>query len=307
MQPKSLASFAMMGLLVAELSVAQRVPAALIAYEPFDYPAETSVMNGNGGFGFNSPWLPGGFNAKLPNLYRTADGVLDYPGLAMQGSTHVKGEPTQQGIGGLGRTFATPLGEDNTTLYLSFLHRPDGAEEYGSVVLGTGQGNELAVGKSSSTGEYYVSHRGGTGRMLSGVPGEIGKTRLVVVKMEFLPGPDRFTLFMDPTPGSAEPADGTVKEDLDLQRAEKIFLYSRAAWSVDELRLGTTWEDVTPAAPSPAVGTTIAFAQTNSVVSGKAIIFAAMILLALVIVIVALVIVWIIAYKRGQKSRGGGN
>jgi hypothetical protein len=38
-----------------------------------------------------------------------------------------------------------------------------------------------------------------------------------------------------------------VKEDLDLEEAEMIYLYSRGTWSVDEIRLGTTWADVTPA------------------------------------------------------------
>ena len=64
--------------------------------------------------------------------------------------------------------------------------------------------------------------------------------------MEFGEGPDRFTLYVDATPGKAEPANGVRKEDLDLPYADMIFLYSRAAWSVDEIRLGTTWADVTP-------------------------------------------------------------
>ena len=50
--------------------------------------------------------------------------------------------------------------------------------------------------------------------------------------------------------GKPEPATGVVKDDLDLEFAEAITLYSRGAWSVDELRLGHTWEDVTPAARS---------------------------------------------------------
>ncbi len=73
-------------------------------------------------------------------------------------------------------------------------------------------------------------------------------TAFIVVKMEFRDGSDRFTLFMNPTPGKPEPSDGVVKEDLHLELADKLFLYSRGAWSVDEIRLGTIWHDVTPAA-----------------------------------------------------------
>ena len=75
----------------------------------------------------------------------------------------------------------------------------------------------------------------------------VGKTVFIVVKMEFKDGPDRFTLYLNPTPGNPEPAASAVKDDLDLEFAEQLFLYSRAAWSVDEIRLGTTWEAVTPA------------------------------------------------------------
>jgi hypothetical protein len=283
---------------------APRAAAELIVYEPFNYAAGTPLVGANGGIGFASAWVGGGFNARLTDLFQVSPGTLEYPGLVMEGNTHVSvaavaSNPQRSGIAGLGRALPRPLGTDRGIFYLSFLHRPDGDEEYASIVLGTGQGNELAVGKSASTGEYYISNRGGVGRILSGVPGEIGRTRLLVVKMEFQEGPDHFTLFVDPVPGMGEPAVGFVKEDLDLKLADKIFLYSRAAWSVDEIRLGTTWEDVTPAG-----GTTVA----ASPVSWRVLVWAGAILLALAVVIVLLVIVWILAYRRGQKkARAGGN
>lgn len=285
--------------LVTHTLAPRHAAAELIAYEPFDYAAGTPLVGANSGVGFASPWAAGGFNARLPKLFQISPGALTYPELATQGKTHVSAEAASvQGIGGLGRALSTPLGAENETYYLSFLHRPDSETEFGSIVLGTGQGDELAIGKSSSTGEYYISNRGGAGRILSGVPGEIGKTRLVVVKMEFMAGPDRFTLHIDPVPGKTEPADGFVKEDLDLPFADKIFLYSRAAWSVDEIRLGTTWEDVTPVGP---VGKT-------TLVNWKLFIWVGAILIALVVVTVPLLVIGIVAYKRGQKkARAGGN
>ncbi len=290
---------ALICVVAAHLIASERAAAELIAYEPFDY-AAGPLVDANGGFGFASAWAAGGFNAKLFNLFQVSPGALEYPGLAMQGGTHVQADATAQGIAGLGRALSKPLGAEAGTYYLSFLHRPDGDVDYGSIVLGTGQGNELAIGKSSSTGEYYISNRGGVGRILSGVPGEVGKTRLVVVKMEFLEGPDRFTLHIDPAPGKAEPADGFVKEDLDLKFADKLFLYSRAAWSVDEIRLGTTWEDVTPSGSATAGGPAVGGAMTG--VSWKLLLWVGAILLAFVVVIVPLVIVWIVAYRRGQKK-----
>ena len=83
--------------------------------------------------------------------------------------------------------------------------------------------------------------------MLSDVEPTVGKIAFLVVKLEMTDGPDRFTLFVNPVPGKAEPENGFVKEDLDLEFADRVSLYSRGAWSVDEIRIGTTWADVTPA------------------------------------------------------------
>src|SRR2546421_6311550 len=87
---------------------------------------------------------------------------------------------------------------------------------------------------------------GGIGRIAAGIGQRVGMTVFIVVKMEFRDGPDRFTMYINPTPGLPQPATGVVKEDLDLDRTNMIFLYSRGAWSLDELRIGTTWSDVTP-------------------------------------------------------------
>jgi hypothetical protein len=222
----------------------------LLAYEPFDYPAEAPLVGQTNGAGFAGPWEPGGFNARLSDVFNMKTGALTYPNLATRGASHLSVASPPAGvpaIAGVGRLLATNLATPGATYYLSFLHRPDGEEEYASVVLGTGQGNELSVGKSGSVKQYHISQRGGLGRVYSGVEPVVGKTVFIVVKMEFKDGPDRFTLYLNPTPGKPEPATGAVKDDLDLEFAEQLFLYSRAAWSVDEIRLGTTWEAVTPA------------------------------------------------------------
>jgi len=156
----------------------------LWCYEPFAYPAGTPLVGRTNGIGFSSPWEPGGYNSSFDRLFRTKSGALRYAGLAVQGATHVSGEAVPgQGIAGLGRLLATDLAIPNTTCYLSFLHRPDAEEEFASIVVGTGEGNELAIGKSASTGQYYISNRGGAGRVLSGVQAVVGRTRFIVVKI----------------------------------------------------------------------------------------------------------------------------
>ena len=115
------------------------------------------------------------------------------------------------------------------------------------MVIGTGETLELSIGKSGSVNKYHVSQRGGVNRVLSDVEPTVGKIAFLVVKLEMTDGPDRFTLFVNPVPGKPEPENGFVKEDLDLEFADRVSLYSRGAWSVDEIRIGTTWADVTPA------------------------------------------------------------
>ena len=228
---------------------------ALLAYEPFDYEAHEALVSQNGGTGFHTPWDPGGFNARLFDVFNMQPGALTYPGLATRGTNHLSGAAPPEGvtaIAGVGRFLSNNLAVPGAKYFLSFLHRTDGEEEYASIVLGSGQGKELSVGKSGSVKQYHISQRGGVGRVYSGVEPVVGKTVFIVVKMEFMDGPDRFTLYLNPTPGNPEPLTGAVKDDLDLELADQLFLYSRGAWSVDEIRLGTTWEAVTPAGDVPS-------------------------------------------------------
>jgi hypothetical protein len=223
--------------------------AALLAYEPFDYPDGTPLLQQTNGLGFTSNWIPGGFNASIHEVFRIKAGAMKYPGLATQGTNHASAEAVVgPGIAGLSRILSTNLTTPGATYYLSFLHRPDAPEEYASVVIGTGELRELSIGKSGSVKQYHVSQRGGVNRVLSDVEPIVGKTAFLVVKMEITEGPDRFTLFVNPVPGKPEPQNGFVKEDFDLEIADQVILYSRSAWSVDEIRIGTTWADVTPAA-----------------------------------------------------------
>ncbi len=221
---------------------------ALIAYEPFDYRVGINLADQTNGFGFAGPWRPGGFNTKVHDLATVVSGALSYPGLAVAGTNHVKIEmPEGSEIFGLTRVLSTNLNETGATFYLSFLHRPETEEEYSALVLGSGDGDELSIGKSGSVRQYHISQRGGRRRVYSGVEPVVGRTVLLVVKLEFRDGPDQFTLYVNPRPGGPEPAKGAVKDDLDLPFADGLTLYSRGAWSVDELRLGTAWADVTPA------------------------------------------------------------
>lgn len=234
---------------LAVLLAATRAQAALLAYEPFDYPATGQLIGLTNGFGFLTAWTNAGYDPSL-RPFNMKLGALDYPGLAIQGTNCVNAG-AYTGVASVSRRLTTVPGDTNGVLFLSFLHRLEGNTEYGSVVFGVGRGEELSIGRRSRQ-PFFLAHRGGAGRVFSDTKSAEGETVFVVVKMELQEGPDRITLYVDPTPGQSEPAHGAVKEDLDVQFADTIFLQSRAAWSVDEIRLGTTWADVTPPAKSPS-------------------------------------------------------
>jgi hypothetical protein len=78
-----------------------------------------------------------------------------------------------------------------------------------------------------------------------------GRTTLLVLKAEFLPGNDLFTLYVDPAVGRAEPTTGVIKADLDLGTVSRIGIYSSGAFAVDEIRIATTYAEVLPAGGDP--------------------------------------------------------
>jgi hypothetical protein len=237
-------------LVVAFVLVRVSASGALVAYEPFDYKKGELLLGKTNGFGFTGPWMSAGFNARVAEGFEVRAGRLKFENLATQGTNHVSADqvPKEYGeIYGLGRTVATNFGVTGTKFYLSYLCRVDAEGEYTSLVVGNGNGSELSIGKSGTANDYVIGQRGGIGRIPAGIGQMPGQVVFLVVKMEFRDGPDRFTLFVNPKPGQPEPPAGVLKDDLDLDLTNMIILYSRGAWSMDELRVGTTWNDVTPA------------------------------------------------------------
>ncbi len=236
-----------------------RVHAQLIAYDGFDYaPAGSDLMGKAGGVGFTGPWYPGGFNASIHNNYDVATGSLAFGNLLTSGG-RVTSLP-QNSISGLSRNLGTTLGVTGTTRYMSVLLRPEGTLNNGAFSGFYGLNFEtlvepqLFLGKpgGGNIGQYVLENRGGAGQMSTGVNAVSGQTALLVIKSEFLAGNDRFTLYVNPTPGAPEPAFGTVKQDASLSTFNTLTIYSTGAFSLDELRVGNTFADVVPVVPEPA-------------------------------------------------------
>jgi hypothetical protein len=235
--------------LMAAAILSQPARAGQVAYEGF---SQSFPIYANDGAGFSAPWVQGGFNAFASGYVANADS-LSYPSLLTGTGGSVSGGAFSA-INGAIRNLAQPLGADNTTAYVSFLIRPDGTLSDGifngffGVTLNGSLSNDFFVGKpgGGALDQYVIETRGGSGQVASGASAAVGQTALLVLKAQFLSGNDIFTLYANPKPGSSEPSNGAVKSDLDLGSVSKIGIYSSGAFTVDEIRIGTTFEDVTP-------------------------------------------------------------
>ena len=222
--------------------------AAEVAEENF---ALSFPIYANGGSGFTTPWTQGGFNATA-SRYTARARSLCYPQLESAGGS-VSGAAVPQ-INGAIRTLAQPLGADNTTMYVSFLLQPRGTLNDGifngffGLTLNGSLANDLFIGKpgGGAMEQYVIEHRGGAGQLPSGVDTRIGKTTLLVLKAQFLAGNDVFTLYTNPSVGRPEPASTVVKTDLDLGSVSRIGIYSTGAFTIDEIRIATTFAEALP-------------------------------------------------------------
>jgi hypothetical protein len=232
---------------------------AIIAYEPFDYlPDGADLLSQNGGSGFSGPWRAGGFNASIHNNFDVEHDNLSFAPLQQLGNAIRT--PAVNAISGVTRDLAAPLGQTNSTVYLSFLIEPEGTLHGGAfngfmgLTLESAGEPEFYVGKpgGGSINSWVMEERGGVNQIGSSTATTIGATALLVVKAEFSTvGNDKFTLYVNPTPGDAAPATGVVKNNSSFGVFDGITIYSTGAMRIDEIRIGETFADVTPI-PEPS-------------------------------------------------------
>jgi|GEM_PF-1845201 len=230
------------------------VPAAHgapIAYDDFSYTAGSSLVGQNGGYGWAGAWYQGGYNASQA-VNVVANGPLSYPSLLTTGNQATAVATSL--INGVERDLASPI--SSGTVYMSFLIEPLGTLNQGNEngffgVYLHGSANDVFVG-ASGTSNYTVQQRGGIGSVLTPDAPVVGQTEFLVLKAQlFTSGNDIFTLYNNPTPGALEPSSGAVMQDISIGTLSGLVIYSGGAFSIGNLRLGTTYADVTPLAQPP--------------------------------------------------------
>jgi hypothetical protein len=230
-----------------------------IAYEGFDYSPGIPINACNGGTGFVNAWFVDQYTYVIESGSLTdPTGTLSTAGNSLH---HIGLLPRAK------RDLSTTLGTEGTTIYLSFLLRQDAVgdflhdnHDFGGLILGgTNTSSEfgdngLFIGVGQDTTRHYGL--GMASVTSSGVnandPVMTGQTAFLVVRIDFLSGLDRATLYVNPTPDQPEPVSGLVFTGVDLGQFTQIAITggNNAIWTTDELRLATTWQEVTVPEPS---------------------------------------------------------
>jgi len=248
------ASLGVIGLLV----VSATSYADLVAYEGFDYQAGRDLLGTSGGFGFTGSWYARGYNANVFNVYDTAGGSLSYSLLPTSGGRVQASALTTFGqMGGIGRQLAAPMGGNGTTRYVSLLLRPEGTLNEGFlngyfglyVDGGDNLQPDVFFGKSGggTMSKYVVENRGGEiWQVASNADVTLNQAALLVLKAEFAASGDTYTLYANPRLGGQEPLSGATRQGFEIGTISNLVIYSTGAFSIDEIRVGTTYADVVP-------------------------------------------------------------
>jgi hypothetical protein len=221
------------------------------AMDSFNYSPVGSAVAGNSGggsSGFSDGWAG-------DSSFTLASGSLLSP---VPLPPAIGNSVTANAFGGnreVARTLLQPLGTDNTTDYFSFLMQAQGTVGEGAfegwfAFTLRADARNITIGKDSFHSLYKVESNLGD-IAFSTVPVVANQPHLIVLRADFLPGADVFRLYMDPQTGKPEPSTASATlNGFDLGALTTIGLDGPGAFGFDELRIGTTWNSVTPA-PEP--------------------------------------------------------
>lgn len=238
-------------------------PAGLWARESFEYNSATVTNDLQGqprdGSQGTNGWDNVTWNQFLSDggtNFWFLSGSLSDPSslLATSGnSVHNSQQVTNQFFAGRFNSY-TGSGSYTNPTYFSVLIRPDNLGNTNGAaffqIFGQPSGNDLYAGYlfgSSTWGLQNLSTQ-----VLSSVSVVSNQTVLLVIRGNYIPsGLNTFRLYVNPTPGAPEPvtADATytfTTASLPVQNGVALQIQNKASATFDEIRVGTTFADVTP-------------------------------------------------------------
>ena len=217
------------------------------AYESFDYAVGSNIHGLNGGTGFSDAWNK--FRDSGP-ITTVADS-LSYPGLPSEaGAMYV--DHTINEAAELSRHLTESVGEDMTELWASFLVKGDPVK-YGWMTADFNGGQRFGKQSVNGIGIFYDTS----------VFMESNVTYFFVLYIDYRPGNDYMYMWVNPSTDQKPSLDdyAGIWETSD-QPQGNTFRFNLSGtefgkYTIDELRIGTTWEDaigvsnLDPDAPTP--------------------------------------------------------
>lgn len=217
---------------------------SLVAYEGFDYASSSSLATQNGGSGFSGGWTASSGTSTVSGA------GLSYGSMSVSGNRATT--PAQNTT--FSRSLLTPLGSTTSTYYFSFILRPDYTYNSSNAAFAlTGSSANLYVGKPT-TGNYYgldtVGSGSGGSQNLTSTPYANGTAVLMVLRADFVSGAsDSFKLYINPNLNAEPVSADATKTGYDLGTVSGIQFTGNLGYSFDELRIGTSYRDVTSLVP----------------------------------------------------------
>ncbi len=222
--------------------------AGLLAYDPFNYPAGQQLVGNNGGTGFNGPYT--GSTAALvvsPGSTYTDGGGRK---LTVAGNAG----PFAGGNNGVFRSLTSVPTTTGSTLYVSFLMQLNQNTGYAGLSFISGGGETLFLGRPGGAAPGTTLGIDPLGGAAVRAPlADPTVLSLLVFRIDFLGGSENINLYVNPAL-NAEPATASATTTKTNQLLLDSFrIQSADAGTLDELRFGTTYADVTPfTVPEPA-------------------------------------------------------
>jgi autotransporter-associated beta strand protein len=243
---------------------------SLFAYEGFQYPSGSSVNGLNGGFGWNGAWVqqwgnddqiisgslvgaanvPSGFDSRSITNSVNSNGGNDGRFLDCSTSSALW---TNGYINAGGN-----IGVNGKTIYVSFLQEPSQANNY--YEFDFERGNLGDAGRIGGIGDDSANYSGGenhgvnlrveqpaggtpTGHLIG--PADPNIVDLYVVRIDYAASGDTVHVYRNPT-STAEPAIATLTVSNVVDYSFNGVAMASAngpSMSIDEIRVGATWDD----------------------------------------------------------------
>jgi hypothetical protein len=241
-------------LVVSLLTVVGSAAAQPGVHDGFDYPDGSSLLGQTGGSGFSTPWESAGYGGWT-------GACTGMPHLRVWQLMQGQNGSTRSSSGGAQRSFSSPIpGTPGTSVWVSFLARqtgPTSASWLGIKLPSSGPGSDpfLFLGKPFGQANWGCDN-GRSGGIRSSTDAAVGEVRLVA-RIDFHAGADDVTLWVNPalasppdasTAALSLPAYGNFA-DLRKVLIETGSITGTVSNVIDELSIGSSYQDVTPIAP----------------------------------------------------------